>query len=176
VIISLLVVLLLVAATGALTHYSSRAVAAPRAYYGSDSSFLDQFSLSQYGPMVRLASQLDRKFLASAHGESLAACYRKIQRGLLRDYLRQASTDFNRLYSIANARCVQAASDPGDLSMMLLEQQMTFIMLIWGIEARLLLDGVLPFAIDLKPVVQCLENLAGQARELTLPRLSYKAV
>ena len=124
--------------------------------------------------MLRLATQMDRRFLSSAHGEVLAGCYRKIQRDLLREYLRDASKDFNRLYSIATAKTLRAASDPGDLSLTLFEQQMTFIMLVWGIEARLLFDNVLPFAVNLQPIVGQLEAFAQQTRELVRPQFSYQ--
>ena len=174
-IIGLFAVFALVVAAAALTHFSAKPATVIRSY-GSDSSFLENFSLSSWRPMVRLASQADRKFVASAHGEQLAACYRNIQRSLLREYLRAASTDFNRLFSIANARCVEAAGDPDNLSMALLEQQVTFALLIWGIEARLLLDGILPFRINLAPVMESLEGLAAQTRELARPRLGYKAL
>ena len=110
------------------------------------------------------------------HGETLAGCYRKIQCQLLREYLRDASKDFNRLYAIATAKSVQAMSDPGDLSMALFEQHMTFILLVWGIEARLLLDGLLPFAVDLKPLIMQIEALAQQTRELARPQYGYQAV
>jgi len=174
VIFGLLIVLLLVAAVALMARYSPKAEV-PGAFYGSDVSFLESFSLGAYRPMLRLASQMDRKFLSSAHGETLAGCYRKIQRQLLREYLRDASKDFNRLYAIATAKSVQAVSDPGDLSMALFEQQMTFILLVWGIEARLLLDGFLPFTPDLKPLIMHLEALAQQTRELARPQYGYTA-
>src|SRR5262249_34244466 len=138
--------------------------------------FLDNFSLMKYRPMLRLAGQMDRKYLSSVHGDKLANCYRKIQRGLLREYLRDASKDFNRLYSIANAKCVQASADPGDLSMVLFEQQMTFILLVWGIEARLVLDAVLPFAMDLQPLMNSIDGLATQTRQLVRPQFGYSGV
>jgi hypothetical protein len=60
--------------------------------------------------------------------------------------------------------------------MVLFEQQMTFIMLVWGIEARLLLDGVLPFAVDLRPLINSIEGLAQQTREMARPQFGYSAV
>ena len=171
-IISLAIILCLVATVGLLTRFPPDSDH-PAACYGSDVSFLENFSLAAYRPMLRLASQMDRKFLSSAHGKTLAGCYRRIQRDLLREYLREASKDFNRLYAIATAKSVRAASDPGDLSMALFEQQMTFILLVWGIEAGLLFDGMLPFAVDLKPLIGHLEGLAQQTREMTCPRYSY---
>ena len=174
-ILGLSIVLLLVAAVALLTRYTPKAES-PGVFYGSDVSFLENFSLNAYRPMLRLASQMDRKFLSSAHGNTLAGCYRKIQRQLLREYLRETSKDFNRLYAIATAKTVQAASDPGDLSMALFEQQMTFILLIWGIEARLLLDDYLPFTVDLKPLILHLEGLAQQTRDLVRPQYGFQGV
>lgn len=174
-IIGLSIVALLIVLVALLTCFAPKPEG-PAAFYGSDVSFLDNFSLGAYRPMLRLASQMDRKFLSSAHGETLAGCYRKIQRNLLREYLHEASKDFNRLYAIATAKTLRATSDPGDLSMALFEQQMTFILLVWGIEARLLLDGLLPFAVDLKPVVAQIEGLVQQTRTLARPQYGYSAV
>lgn len=174
-IVSLIAVILLVVAVTALTRFAPKPDVAVRSY-GSDASFVDNFSLQKYRPMLRLATQMDRRYITGAHGDTLAACYRKIQRGLLREYLREASKDFNRLYAIANAQCLRAASDPGDLSMALFEQQMTFILLVWGIEARIVLDGILPFAMDLKPLISAIGGLAEQTRELARPQFGYQAV
>ena len=171
----LIILILLVAAVAVLTRFAPKPDVVAGSY-GSDASFLENFSLQTYRPMLRLATQMDRRYLSGAHSDSLAGCYRKIQRGLLREYLRDAAKDFNRMYAIANARAVRAASDPGDLSMALFEQQMTFIMLIWGIEARLVLDGILPFALDLKPLIDSIEDLAQQTRELARPQFAYSAV
>jgi hypothetical protein len=175
VILSLTIVLLLIAAVGLLTRFAPQSDSTA-ACCGSDSFFLENFSLNSYKPMLRLASQLDRNFLTAAHSDRLAKCYRGIQRDLLRAYLRDASRDFNRLYAIATAKAVRAASDPGDLSMALFEQQMTFILSVWGIEARLLFDGWTPFACDLKPLIAHLEGLAQQTRGLARPQYSYTAV
>lgn len=173
-ILGLSIVVLLAAAVALLTCFAPRDNSV--GYHGTDTSFLENFSLGAYRPMLRLASQMDRRFVSSAHGEVLAGCYRKIQRNLLREYLRDASKDFNRLYAIATAKTLHAASDPGDLSLTLFEQQMTFIMLLWSIEARLLLDNLVPFAVNLQPVVGQLEALAQQTRQLVRPQYSYQAL
>jgi hypothetical protein len=174
-VISLAIVVLLIATVGLLT-WRSPGTDGPTGSYGSDVSFLDNFSADKYRPLLRLASQTDRRFLSSRYGDKLAACYRRIQRDLLREFLREASGDFNRLYAIATAKSVRAASDPGDLSLALFEQQMTFILLLWGIEARLFLDGILPFSMELEPLIAHLEGLAQQTRELARPRYGYGLV
>ncbi len=174
-IVSLLAVLALVVAVTLLTQFAPKPEIVLSSY-GSDASFLDNFSVQKYRPMLRLATQMDRQYLTAAHSPTLASCYRKIQKGLLREYLRDAAKDFNRLYAIANAKCLKAAADPGDLSMALFEQQMTFILLVWGIEARLLVDGVLPFALDMKPLLGSIEGLVQQTRQLARPEFGYQAV
>jgi hypothetical protein len=175
VIISLTLVVLLIVAVGLLTRFSPQSEGVV-ATYGSDASFIDNFSLRTYRPMLRLASQIDKEFLVRAHGKDLASCYRKIQRDLLREYLKEASKDFNRMYAIATRQAVQAVSDPGDLSIALLEQQMTFLFSMWGIEIRLLLDDYLPFAVDLQPMVAHLDGLAKLTRALVRPQYSYSAL
>lgn len=136
----------------------------------TDSSFLESFSVGLYQPMLRLAGQMDRNFIRSAHGKVLAECYRGIQRDLLREYLREASKDFNRLFAMATAKTVHALSDPDDLSVALFEQQMSFVLVVWWIEARLLLDRFMPVTLDLKPLVAQLETLADQTRKLSRPQ------
>lgn len=175
-ILSLAAVLLLVIAIVALTKFSSSQPAAITNSYASDASFLDNFSLKTYRPMLRLASQMDRRYLESTRNPKLAACHRRIQRQLLREYLRELSRDFNRLYAIATAKSVHALNDAGNMSATLLEQQMGFIFLMWSIEARLVLDGVLPYSVDLKPVIGYIENLAIQTRQMARPQLSYHVV
>jgi len=174
-IISLVAVLLLVVAIVALTRLSSSQPPA-QSSCASDASFLENFSMKTYRPMLRLASQMDRRYLKAAHGPKLASHHRKIQRQLLREYLRELSRDFNRLYDIATAKSVSAMNDSGNISVILVEQQMGFIFLIWSIEARLALDCVFPYSVDLKPVISYIESLAIQTRELSRPQLAYHVV
>jgi hypothetical protein len=169
VIVGLGIVVLLAAAVALLTCF------APADGYArfsaiTDSSFIEQFSIGVYRPMLRLAGQMDRNFLRATHGKVLAECYRGIQRDLLREYLREASKDFNRLYAIATAKTLKALTDPEELSATLFEQQMSFVLAVWWIEARLLLDRFMPFAPDVTPLVAQIEALADQTRQLARPQ------
>lgn len=168
-IIGLAIVVLLTTAVALLTCFAP-SEGYVRFALGTDASFLENFSVGLYRPMLRLAGQMDRKFITSAHGKVLAECYRGIQRDLLREYLREASKDFNRLHAIATAKAVHALSDPEDLSVALFEQQMTFVLVVWSIEARLLLDRFLPCALDLNPLVAQIEAMAEQTRQLARPQ------
>jgi len=172
VIIGLVAVALLVAAALTLTRFSAPASDAGRSY-GSDTAFLDQFSVARYRPLLRLATRMDRAWLEQTHGKELASVYRKIQRSLLREYLKDLSRDVNRLYAILNARSAHARSDEGDISLALTEQQTTFALLIWGIEARLFVDVLMPRPLDIKPLVSALEALTAQTQAVARPQFSY---
>lgn len=141
-----------------------------------DAGFLESFSVAVYRPMLRLASQMDRRYLVSSHGSRLAARHRRVQRELLHHYLRDLSRDFNRLYNIATTKAARALNDSGNLSMVLAEQQMTFILLIWCIEVRLILDCIYPYSVDLQPAVDQIESLFAATRELVRPQFSYHGV
>ncbi len=168
-IIGLAIVVLLATAVALLTCFAPSGGYMTRGA-GTDASFLENFSVGLYQPMLRLAGQMDRKFITSAHGKVLAECYRGIQRNLLREYLREASKDFHRLHAIATAKTLKALSDPDDLSMALFEQQMSFVLVVWWIEARLLMDKFLPYSLDLKPLVAQIETFADQTRQLARPQ------
>ena len=171
-ILGLVAVALLVVAALSLTRFSAPKTDATRSY-GSDTAFLDQFSVSRYRPLLRLATRMDRTYLENAHGKALAACYRKIQRTLLREYLRDLSKDVNRLYAILNARSAGARNDEGNVSLALTEQQTSFALLVWGIEARLLLDAVMPAPLNVKPLIAALDALTTQTQAIARPQLSY---
>jgi len=170
--VGLIAVVLLVVAALNLTWRSAPAGNDGRSY-GSNTSFLDQFSVFRYRPLLRLATRIDRSYLQRVHGKRLAGAYRKIQRDLLREYLRDLSKDVNRLYAILNARSVHAPSDEGNISLALTEQQTTFALLIWGIEARLVLDAVMPRPIDIGPLISAFEALTAQTQAVARPQFSY---
>jgi hypothetical protein len=141
--------------------------------YGSDATFIETFSIRTYKPMLRLAGQMDSDYLVRKRGKALASCYSKIKRDLLREYLREASKDFNRMYRIANDRCVQARSDPDNMSAALLDEQLSFLFTVWVIEAKLLLGDLLPFQTDLRPMLAHLEAVAAETRMLIRPVSGY---
>jgi hypothetical protein len=124
--------------------------------------WLESFSLNSYRPMVRLASGSDRSFLAKRRTLRIARRYRRTQRVLLREYLRGLSRDFHRLYSIAAVR---------DRSVELFDGHLEFIFSVWLIEARLLLQAVVPHTIDMRPLLESVGDLAAANRESARPVL-----
>jgi hypothetical protein len=60
-------------------------------------AWLESFSPGSYLPMLRLANSGDSGYLNLQRGPEAAARYRRMQRRMLREYLRGLSRDFNRL-------------------------------------------------------------------------------
>jgi len=124
-------------------------------------AWLQSFSLDAYRPMIRLASDSDRVFLATAGSARVVKSYRRKQRGILREYLRVLARDFQKLLDIA------AASQP----MAFFESQLSFIFGVLWIEARMVLEALVPHSIDLEPLLESVETLAASAREIASPAL-----
>ena len=112
-------------------------------------AWLDDFSSAMYRPMIRLAEPDDAENLAARRGPEEATRYRRWQRRALRTYLRRLSRDFERLHTLA-------AAAPWRLLKFLIE--------VRSVEVRLLLNRALPSAVDLRPLLATVDDLAAQAR------------
>lgn len=112
-------------------------------------SWLEEFSSASYRPMIRLAEPDDAGFLAAQRGAEEAARYRRYQKRALRTYLRRLSLDFQRLHTLA-------AAAPWRL--------LKFLIDVRSVEVRLFLSGALPSAVDLRPLLARIDDLAAQAR------------
>jgi hypothetical protein len=125
-------------------------------------AWLQSFSLDAYRPMLRLASSEDRCYLKSHRTRRMARRYRRVQRILLREYLRGLSRDFQKLHAIAAKK---------DSSLELFDGHLGFIFGLWLIEARLVLQSVVPHSIDMEPLLQSVQALAEATREMARPVL-----
>jgi hypothetical protein len=124
--------------------------------------WLESFSVNAYRPMVRLASCSDHPFLSGHRARIKARRYRRTQRSLLREYLKGLSGDFQRLHSIAAAQKASSELSEGLLS---------FHFGVLWIEARLLLQALIPHAIDMEPLLASVQSLALATRDIARPTL-----
>ncbi|MGD1072992.1 MAG: hypothetical protein ABSB15_22955 [Bryobacteraceae bacterium] len=168
--ISLTAIVALISVMALLVHPAAEE--RPDASLASD-AWLEAFSLRAYRPMLRLASRDDGNYLKSARETGDFKRYRRIQRTLLREYLRSLSRDFQRLHAIAAEKSLRVKGGDGN-SMALFEQHIGFIFHIWSIEARLLLRALIPHSIDLAPLLANVESLAADTRELIRPPLRFR--
>ena len=130
--------------------------------FSQSDAWLEGFSLRPYGPMARLASRHDRNFLKKARACGEIRHYRRTQRTLLREYLRNLAVDYRRLHAIAAAR-----SEPAP-ALELSERQTEFILLMWSVETRLVVQRVIPWSVDLQPLLANVEMQAAETRQLAI--------
>ncbi len=137
-------------------------------------AWLETFSPESYTPMLRLAERLDVGFLTQHRGPEEATRYKKLQRQILREYLRVLSRDFHRLHRLATESALRARTDPESSSLALVEEKLEFIFAMWSIELRLLLNEVAPCAVNLRPMLESVKELTERAREKSRRRLEYR--
>jgi hypothetical protein len=133
-------------------------------------AWIESFSVRGYRPMLRLAARSGEHCLKTGDLKR----YRRIQRALLREYLRSLAQDFHRLHAIAAEKNLAAGIGDAGLPMTLFEQQIGFIFHMWSIEARLLLHALIPHRIDLAPLLANVETLATDTRALIRPPLRFR--
>lgn len=120
--------------------------------------------------MLRLAGSDDSGFLATHRGLEEAKRYRSLQRRMLRGYLRVLSHDYHCLHSLA-AKSAQKQS----ASLGLVGERMQFAFSIWSVELRLLLNEVVPCTVNLKPLLERVNELSSRVRETTRRKLGFRA-
>ena len=125
---------------------------------------LESFSADSYLPMLRLADSSDSSFLSAHLGPEQAAKYSRLQRRMLRDYLRGLSRDFRRLHSLATESALRERSGNKDSSLALVEEKMEFIFCMWSLELRLLLSGIVPCVVNPRPLLANVEQVEAKAR------------
>ena len=127
-------------------------------------SWLEGFSPASYQPMFRLSEPVDSRFLKSQRGPKEASRYRRLQRKMLRQYLRGLARDCHRLHLLASQ--MDAHPVPGNDNSVLaqLEEKLEFSFSVWSIELRLLLDEISPRDLNLRPLLANVEALTERAR------------
>lgn len=118
-----------------------------------------------YLPMLRLAESMDRDYVSANAGPAQAAKYRRGQRKFLKEYLKGMERDFHRMHAMA-------ASSPGPNATV--DDKMRFILSMWNAELRLFFSAIIPFAVDLKPLVAHMAEVAKRAREASRQRVEFR--
>ena len=137
-------------------------------------AWLENFSPHIYLPMLRLAQSADTGYLNTQRGPEAAARYRRVQRRILREYLRGLSRDFHRLHALGTETRSLARTDSDNSSFALIEEKLEFIFSMWSIELRLFLDKVTPCAINLQPMLASVDELTVKVRESARRSLEFR--
>lgn len=137
-------------------------------------AWLETYSPDVYLPMLRLAHSADTGYLAVHRGPEEAARYRRVQRRILKEYLHGLSRDFHRLHALATESALRARNDRENSSLALVKEKLDFIFSMWAIELCLFLDEFAPCAINLRPLLADVGELAAKARESAQRRLEVR--
>ncbi len=137
-------------------------------------AWLEKFSPDSYLPMLRLTEPGDVGFLNANCGPLEAARYKRLQRAMLRDYLRGLSRDFNRLHALASNSHFRGQAENADSALALVEEKLEFIFSLWSVEVRLLLDEVRPCPVNLRPLLTSVSELTDRVREIARRRNEYR--
>jgi hypothetical protein len=129
-----------------------------------------QFSIAKYRPMERLFFDADYSFLAAQPGYSPNIA-RKLQgerRRIFRYYLRCLTRDFERLHTAAKFLLLHSPQDRPDLVTALLKQKLIFRYAVLCVHCRLVLQPLGLGGIDVRGLVQPLDAMREQLRQLTV--------
>jgi hypothetical protein len=136
-----------------------------RSFDSSDAA-RESFSLARYEPMKRLLSEEDFDFLKSRPGVKPAVVrrLRAQRRRVFRAYLRELTSDFNRLHRDARLLLATAPEEYSDLVEVLMGLQVRFWSALAGIELRLTAHTLGIGRIDVSGLLGPLEALHAAIR------------
>ncbi len=143
-----------------------RNLAAPKQTPGGE--WLEPLSLEKYRPMARLLDEADFAFLAAhpAYHARMGRRLRAERRRVFRGYVRSLERDFGRICGAINALMAASSEDRPDLAAALVKQRALFAYGIVWLRVRLALDTVGWRGVDVRPLLDSLEMLRGQLRQL----------
>jgi hypothetical protein len=118
--------------------------------------------------MERLFSDADYRFLAAQPGYSPEMARRlKVQRRrIFRHYLRCLGRDFQRLHTAARFLLLHSPQDRPDLVLALFRQRLVFRYALMMVNGRLVLQTLGVGTVDVSGLVQALESMGSQFRQL----------
>ena len=109
-------------------------------------TWIDEFSVDRYRPMLRLMNDTDLRFLCSQSNVTpkLVAHFRRERCRILRGYLRSLASDFTQIVAALKLVMTQASSDRPDLAALLIRSQATFAvcMLLAHVQGMLCRFGI----------------------------------
>ena len=130
-----------------------------------------EFSAARYRAMERLFSREDYEFLSAQQGyhPRIVRDLEASRRRIFRKYLRNLSSDFERLYFMAKLLLVNADHDRPDLTLALLRQRLTFRYAMAMMRCRLVLQPLGVGVSDVRGLVNAVDAMWNQFRQLHQP-------
>ncbi len=146
-----------------------RRVLVPTAVTECDPSWIGEFSIQRYRPMLRLLDETDFSYLAnhdSCSGKTLKGLRQK-RRQIFRSYLRNLTSDFNRLHLAARLMTLYSQQDRPELAAALLRQKLVFSLALVTIECQLTLHAIGMRHVNVAGLLNTVDSMRGQLSNLT---------
>jgi hypothetical protein len=130
--------------------------------------WVGELSVSKYRPMERLLEDRDYEFLAAQPGfnRKMVRRLRSERRRVFRGYLRCLSRDFNRVCGGIQMIMLQSDQDRPDLATILVRQKLLFALGMTAVQFRLILHACGIGAVDARHLVQALEAMRVEMRDM----------
>lgn len=140
-----------------------------------DHTWLDEFSIDKYRPMLRLLSERDFEYLSMQSGftPEIARRLRIERRKIFRAYLINLVRDFNRLQAAGRELIASASADRSDLATALFRYQVIFYYSVVALHVRLGLYTIGIGTADAREVLTLLESFRMEvANRSPLPTIA----
>ena len=124
------------------------------------------FSQARYRTMDRLLSEEDQNFLRSQPGwnRRKEKNFRKARMRILRAYVHQLATDFNKICRAIKSLIVTSKVDRPDLAGLLMKQRFLFAVRMISVEFKLTLYGFGWKSVDVQDVMRTLETMRSHVQ------------
>lgn len=135
---------------------------------GVDPDWIWKFSIETYRPMERLLSEDDIRFLRRQPGyvPGMERALRAQRRRIFRAYLRDLGRDFNRLHLTLRLLVLQSTEDHPELAKALVKQKLIFFTALTAVHLRLQLRAWGIGSVDVRGLVEMLEQLRAELQRL----------
>lgn len=133
----------------------------PAAVSACGDTWLEEFSIAKYRPMLRLLSEDDFEFLSTQAGfdPKIAKQLRAERRKIFRAYLRNMIHDFHRLQLSAKMLAAYGSADRSQMASNLVGLEIRFMAAIALVQVRLAMHTVGIGTVDVQKLVGSLESL-----------------
>lgn len=131
-------------------------------------TWIDEFSVERYRPMLRLLDGTELRLLRSQPGATpkLVARFRRERCRIFREYLRSINADFTRVSFALKLLMTQASADRPDLASLLIRAQASFAAGMLLVRMQLVLYSVGIGKVHPEALLQAFERIRLELRTI----------
>lgn len=131
-------------------------------------TWIDEFSVERYRPMLRLLDDAELRLLRSQPGATpkLVARIRRERCRIVRGYLRSINADFTRVSFALKLLMTQASVDRPDLASLLIRTQASFAARMLLVRLQLILYSAGIGKVDARALLQAFERVRIELRTI----------